>query len=160
MEEFRRRPDRSDPGCGRRGRWSYCHDCERARGRTPRARELGKHSMAKHRDKMRRTNLAEMRRRERESNLKRKHGLTEQDYQTLVDAQAGLCAICGRPPTKGRGKKLCVDHDHTTGERRDLLCMECNVGIGSFGEDPNRLLKAAEYLQRHGRLTVTQPAGL
>ena len=44
-----------------------------------------------------------------------------------------------------------VDHNHTTGKIRDLLCGNCNGGLGKFMDNPELLIKAADYLkERHG----------
>ncbi len=59
--------------------------------------------------------------------------------------QGGMCAICGRAPKAG--KHLHVDHDHDTGEVRGLLCFSCNVGVGNFGNDVDRLERTVEYLE-------------
>jgi hypothetical protein len=56
-------------------------------------------------------------------------------------AQRGLCGVCqvGLPEH--------VDHDHVTGRIRGILCFTCNIGMGNFGDDPDRLLRAANYLK-------------
>ena len=72
------------------------------------------------------------------------------------DAQGGLCAICDQPETAtrdGKVKWLAVDHDHVTGELRDLLCQRCNVMIGHCADNPEVLRAAAAYLERHARLS-------
>lgn len=66
-------------------------------------------------------------------------------YDELCRLQGGVCAICGRAPKAG--KHLHVDHDHETGEVRGLLCFSCNVGIGNFGNDVERLQRAIDYLE-------------
>jgi hypothetical protein len=90
-----------------------------------------------------------------ERNLRSKHGLTLEDYDRLLAAQGGGCAICGSTESGGRwGGRFHIDHDHRCcpGQkscakcRRALLCAACNVGLGSFGDDPDRLLAAATYL--------------
>jgi hypothetical protein len=75
----------------------------------------------------------------------RRYGLTVADYDALLTEQNGACAICHRPPI---GKRLAVDHCHTTGKVRGLLCSPCNVSLGQFDDDPRRLLEAAKYLLR------------
>lgn len=83
---------------------------------------------------------------QRRANLKYKYGLTEACYQELLEKQGGVCAICRRPP-EGLGRKLAVDHCHSTGKVRGLLCSACNCGIGMLGDDRARVLAAAEYLK-------------
>ena len=57
----------------------------------------------------------------------------------------GVCAICGGVSTDGR--RLAVDHDHITKDVRGLLCQPCNVGLGVFGDSPEVLRLAADYLE-------------
>ena len=82
----------------------------------------------------------------------RSYGLTNEDYAARLLAQGGVCALCGKAEThldrKGGITRLAVDHDHATGAVRALLCHACNVGIGTFGDDPDLLRAAAEYIER------------
>lgn len=80
-----------------------------------------------------------------------KFGLSAEAYAGLVEAQGGVCAICGHVETarfKGRLKLLAVDHDHKTGLNRGLLCQACNLVIGFAREDVGRLEAAIAYLRR------------
>ena len=79
----------------------------------------------------------------RSAHLVRNYGIGEQDYQRMYVEQGGKCAICSR-----WFDVLCIDHDHTTGQIRQLLCRQHNAAIGWFDEDPRLLLRAAEYLLR------------
>jgi len=72
--------------------------------------------------------------------------ITEEEYTQLLEAQDNSCAICGFKPQKHE-KQLCVDHDHSTGKVRGLLCSSCNLGIGNFYDNSTRLRKAANYLR-------------
>jgi hypothetical protein len=83
--------------------------------------------------------------RERAGHLKRKYGMTLEDYDRMLEAQGGGCAICGRPPRQGT--HLHVDHDHDTRRVRGLLCFSCNVAVGQLQHDPGRILRAADYLE-------------
>lgn len=78
-------------------------------------------------------------------------GLTPEQYQEMLDAQDGVCAICAKPERstdkKGRIKALAVDHDHATDVIRGLLCANCNKGIGNLGDDVDTLISAAAYLE-------------
>ena len=74
----------------------------------------------------------------------KKYGLTQIDFEVMYEAQGGMCAICER---KSIRKSFCVDHDHTTGKVRGLLCGECNIGLGKFKDNLDLLKKAVEYLE-------------
>jgi hypothetical protein len=72
------------------------------------------------------------------------YGISAEDYQRLLEAQDGKCAICRRKPG---AKRLAVDHDHTTGEVRGLLDRGCNRDVlGHLREDTEALQRAIEYL--------------
>lgn len=90
--------------------------------------------------------------------LKKKFGITEQDYKTMLIEQKGVCAICGCPETKiaqqnKTGEKklrpLSVDHDHKTGNVRALLCDNCNNGLERFAENIEYLANAISYIEKH-----------
>lgn len=76
--------------------------------------------------------------------LKEKYGLSEDQYQEMLSKQNNLCAICSKPHTR---RNFNVDHCHSTGKIRGLLCDKCNLGIGLFNDDPNLLDKIKEYLK-------------
>lgn len=85
----------------------------------------------------------------------RRRGITVEEYNALVEAQGDACAIC-RTDDKGTGRNgpfdvWQVDHDHETGAVRGLLCSPCNLALGLFGDDPDRLAAAIAYLSRTGR---------
>jgi hypothetical protein len=73
-----------------------------------------------------------------DKNLERKFGITREDYNRMLDAQGGACAICGTSASDAR--RLAVDHDHETDQVRALLCGECNLGLGKFQDNPGRHL--------------------
>jgi hypothetical protein len=75
------------------------------------------------------------------------YGLTQEAFDALLFAQDGRCAICRSEKPGGRGG-FAVDHCHTAGHVRGLLCVNCNNGLGRFKDDPVRLLAAADYLSR------------
>jgi hypothetical protein len=77
----------------------------------------------------------------------KKYGMTLEDYQALSRKQGGVCAICRKPPRRGR--LLCVDHNHVTNLVRGLVCSGCNVTVGFLEKDPVRLAQAQEYLLRY-----------
>lgn len=87
--------------------------------------------------------------------LRREFRMSEAEYEQMHDAQGGVCAICQRPETKvhrdGSVCRLSVDHDHTSGDVRGLLCSKCNVGLGSFEDSPEALRRAADYIESCAR---------
>ena len=76
--------------------------------------------------------------------LRRRYGITLADYDDILLAQNGVCAICQQSQRSGR--RLDVDHEHETGTVRGLLCNRCNRGLGLFQDSPALLRAAAEYL--------------
>jgi len=77
------------------------------------------------------------------NDLLRDYGITAEDYDAMFSSQGGTCAICKRSQTK----RLHVDHDHSTGAVRGLLCRACNTAIGMFEDDTERLRNAITYLE-------------
>jgi hypothetical protein len=77
--------------------------------------------------------------------LKYKYGITLEDYNIMLFEQDGCCAICGIHHTEIK-KSLHVDHCHTTGKVRGLLCYSCNTILGHAQDDINILKKTIKYL--------------
>jgi hypothetical protein len=76
-----------------------------------------------------------------------KYGITSAQYDELLENQGGRCAICTRPPIK---RRLCVDHNHSNGKVRGLLCDQCNLFVAlleSEGEETHvRITNLVSYL--------------
>lgn len=87
----------------------------------------------------------------REQNL-RKYGITPAEFDLLLEAPDFKCAICQKTGDKlkayNRGQKFGVDHNHSTGKVRGLLCQECNRALGLFHEDKFALQTAIQYLNQ------------
>ncbi len=95
----------------------------------------------------------------------RNYGITEDEYEQMKKDQGFRCALCGGEGfvmDNGRNthEKLVVDHDHTTGITRELLCHNCNRGLGLFKEDPAILRKAAAYIEKHREGATTIRKGV
>jgi len=103
------------------GRGPYCKPCHNARGRTSKDKVGGS----------------------RTYHLKRRYGITAVEADVMLADQGGRCAICAVAPA------VHVDHDHATGAVRQLLCFNCNGGLGQFKDDPDVLRAAADYVERH-----------
>lgn len=80
-----------------------------------------------------------------------KYNLSQNAYDALWEAQEGKCAICLEHLTFDH-----IDHDHRTGETRGLLCRLCNVGLGSFKDNPDFLRAAINYLAHHVSLSKSR----
>ena len=77
--------------------------------------------------------------------LKSDHGISLSAYQSMVDGQRNKCKICGKNQSEIK-ENLQVDHCHSSGKIRGLLCGKCNRGIGLLGDNASSLLKAYIYL--------------
>lgn len=77
--------------------------------------------------------------------LKRKYGLTLEQYEQMVVAQDGRCFLCGYKPPEGA--RLAVDHCHATKTVRKLLCDICNRSLGIIERDPTWVDRALLYLK-------------
>ena len=139
-----------DPAC-RDGHRPDCKVCNRAAQKARReanpdpGRARAREWQRRNRDRYRanQQSYAESGRKrvaDRKSYLKRTYGISVEEYDEMLAAQDGVCAICGRRPRDDIS--LHVDHCHVTGRLRGLLCFRCNNGLGDFGHDP-ALLQAA-----------------
>lgn len=86
--------------------------------------------------------------RRREESLRLNYGITIDDYNNMLTSQLSGCGICNNTIMK-TGKTLGVDHNHKTGDIRELLCNNCNTILGLAKEDPKILINAAMYLLKH-----------
>lgn len=126
---------------------SQCKKCnyahERRRSKDPEARA----------EKLQRTknwqanNKVKLARSRRWSNIKAKFGLSKEQYLTLLAKQDGRCAICSTDSPLGWGVFV-VDHCHSSGKVRGLLCSNCNTGLGLFKDSVEALTKAITYLSQ------------
>ena len=85
----------------------------------------------------------------------RRYGITLDDFDALFEKQGGRCAICRSTSPSNGGRDWSIDHDHSCCPQagscgrcvRGILCTRCNGGLGSFGDDPERLSAAIDYLR-------------
>jgi hypothetical protein len=118
LEDFRIR----DGGKGKYHE-SYCIPCTRSYTREWHERNPGK---------------------QRQYRLLQRYGMSEDDFEAMLEMQDGKCAVCEEVPER----QIHIDHDHVTGEVRGLLCFRCNITLGKVGDDPDLLQKMIEYLKR------------
>lgn len=111
-----------------------------------RSRPTGRHQRCKPCDAARHADdRAKNPERERSNYLRRNFGITVEQYEQMLQRQDGTCAICHEPP---KNQALAVDHDHTTGQVRGLLCRRCNQLLGSAHDDAALLRSAADYIEK------------
>lgn len=92
-------------------------------------------------------------RKQKENVLRKRYGITLEDFERMLLEQNGVCAICRSPESvvhrkSGKVQPLSVDHCHRTGKVRGLLCVRCNHTLGRCNDDPVMLRRAVEYLER------------
>jgi Recombination endonuclease VII len=116
LDEFPRNKNCKD------GRHPYCKPCHNARGKETYTRLYGG---------------------TRHYHLKRRYGIGADEFDALVVAQGGVCAICGKEAPEH------VDHSHATGVVRGILCFNCNGGLGQFKDSLDALVNAIAYLGPH-----------
>lgn len=112
------------------------YDSQTPEGRSAYAKAWRKNNPGKYKDKV----------------LRESFGISLRQYEDMLIAQNGCCAICNQRETmkrKGKDVALAVDHCHETGDIRGLLCTACNKGIGLFADSIKNLQSAASYLAKH-----------
>lgn len=115
---------------------------------TPEGRQARKEAKAAYQLAYRSKNREKQSHKERE----RRFGISAHEYNEMIASQNNRCAICGEMETAtrlGKVRALSVDHNHTTGKVRGLLCSDCNTGIGKLKEKRENLLAAVKYLDFH-----------
>jgi hypothetical protein len=154
LDDYYRTPGTRD---GHRGDCKACNQAEKARRHREnpgparkRAREW--REIPENRDRTKANHeryKADGRKKEsdRRSYLKRTYGITLEEYDEMLERQGGRCAICRREPRPDIS--LHVDHVHSTGALRGLLCFSCNVTVGLIREDRSRLGAIGAYLDEH-----------
>lgn len=78
-------------------------------------------------------------------NLRLRHGLSQEDYNAILEDQDFRCKICDSLPKR---VPLAVDHDHVTGKIRGLLCIQCNTTLGRIEKHPQFLSRMQNYLSQ------------
>ena len=79
-----------------------------------------------------------------------RYNMTRPEVISMIDSQDFKCKICETEVTEpaiGISNSAAVDHCHTTGDVRGILCISCNTGLGKMKDDPDVLERAAKYLR-------------
>lgn len=159
LESFKKRKASSD------GRLNTCKKCVYARqleywsknpdslskvkaARSRRyAESLSDEARARNRDWYRK-NAAKHCEKSKWSAIKRQYGLTREQYDEILRSQGGKCPICLNCMETRGVKAPCVDHCHSTGRVRGLLCRNCNASLGGMGDSLEALERAVEYMKK------------
>jgi hypothetical protein len=157
---------------GRGGYRTYCISCDREYQRTYRIANREKvnktlYAWAKrHPEK-----TAEIKKRSRariiehgftaarKATLKSLFNLSPEQYMSLIAQQGGVCPCCRRALPASLAKQH-VDHDHVTHRVRGVTCGNCNRAMGMFGDNPETMRNAADYLEAHNAQYRTDNAGM
>jgi hypothetical protein len=126
-------------------RSSYERNKEKTKAGIARWQRANPHKMKEYRLKQRAK--PDFKAKSRCRTLQRKYGITHAEYEALLKAQNGTCALCPRTETSTKYGVLVVDHDHTSGRVRGLLCDPCNHALGILGDNEAGLLKAISYVK-------------
>ena len=97
----------------------------------------------------------EQKRKRKDYNLRKRYGITLEQFESILAAQGNVCAVC-----KQGDKVFCLDHNHKTLKVRGILCLNCNLRvIGGARDQDHKLINAAEYVQRNPS-DLVYPEGL
>ena len=86
----------------------------------------------------------------RKKKLSKKYNMTVEKYDSMLKEQNNCCKICSTHESEFN-KRLAVDHCHTTGKIRGLLCMACNILLGKAKDNINILNNAIDYLNNNNK---------
>lgn len=154
------------------GHSCYCRDCDKIRNSVPIRLQQKKEYYQKNREILKKKrqeyyqknrdgileqqnfqykNSQDFRQQKKKSHVKRRFGLTLEEYEKVYKKffvlQNGCCGICNKHQSE-LSKPLVLDHCHKTGKFRGLLCFACNVSIGGLQDDAELCLKAYNYLRK------------
>jgi len=118
------------------GREAACKVC-----RATKRRERWKHNKQNNKTKFTENN--------RKWQLKSMYGITKNEYDSLLEQTNGHCPICNKRFAMKKGVSKhgpVVDHNHSNGKIRGIVCSLCNVGLGYFQDNPEVLQNAINYL--------------
>lgn len=85
----------------------------------------------------------------RNTKLKQAYGLTHEQVEEMKRLQDYKCYVCNKLESEAGSKGLVVDHNHTTGQIRKLLCNPCNTALGLLNEDVSIFTSLINYVKEH-----------
>ena len=121
-----------------------CHKCNTEKPLTEFYRRTYKSGEVKHQSKCKSCQADERRYYYKPHQVtRRKLKISEEEYTTLMEKSQEGCEVCSRPLDK-----ICIDHCHTTGKVRGVLCNNCNTALGLVGDNVATLTKLIQYLEQ------------
>ena len=120
---------------------SYWKDSERAKEKT-----------RNYRKNLRETDPHKLFLSNRKTNLKQTYGISLEEYDKMLQEQSSKCDVCGKEHEEVPKKRLGVDHCHTTGKVRGLLCANCNTALGLLKENVQNIDKLKDYIIKHQKI--------
>ncbi len=129
---------------GRHGKNSQCRECKRIYQAAYNKSPAGRATETRRLKKATWKTLPPQELRAR--NLRNKYGITQGEFQGMLEAQGGRCAICETSAPGGRHNVFHIDHCHATGIVRGLLCNNCNTVLGRMGDNLSGVMKVVRYL--------------
>lgn len=106
-------------------------------------RDRNRERINKNNREWRKKNKEQHNRNVRSSYLKRRYGLSLEEYESMLSSQGNSCAVCSG---QSQYEMFDVDHCHETGKVRGLLCRKCNTALGLFRDSVDVLQRAIDYL--------------
>lgn len=129
----------------------HCVECSKYKNNMQRQDAADKYAKSEKGKEQQKRARAKYNTRRRDIVLQKTYGISLNDYNNLYISQKECCAICEKHQTTF-SKNLFVDHCHSTGKVRGLLCHKCNSGLGQFEDNKAYLEKAILYLQERSMI--------
>lgn len=118
----------------------FCHSCYMQKWRKRNKDHLNKKQREWY-SKRNKQNPELEKEKRKEAQLKYKYNISKDDYDSLLVKFDYKCALCNN------SNNLCIDHDHSTGQIRGILCKACNSALGRLGDTQESLEKVLKYLK-------------
>ena len=127
-----------------------CQNCyaKHLRDTRPDYKERQKKKNREYHARLRKENPDKYSANQRNRILKHRYGITQEEYESRLMSQGFACAICRKPESE-IPKRMYVDHDHTSGKARGILCPGCNTAVGVVEKGTDFIASLYEYIKKH-----------
>ena len=127
------------------GLTSWCRVCRNLKRKDTYYKQLDKEYTR--RKEYKKNNPEQVKLSNKKAKLKKAYGISHEAYLEMFNKQSNKCACCGKETDK-----LVVDHNHTTGQVRELLCHQCNTALGLLNEDVTVMQNMINYTRKHNEV--------